>query len=476
MPPTDPPLANPMSRANRWLVWTFTAAVACTVLLFAAFVVRGDSPKRALNRTVLSVIPPLYASEYSEDSWGPMGRAFLRSQTREDGDIYGIFFDEGKKFQYPPTSLLIFFVLPDSWLGPENFIISEDYTTLKGPTRFCLRTASQLAILITIAASVAIMELGIRRLRGPGKDCSPWRYVRIGIGTYLGLTFYPVIWAHGLGQIQVFLNALTALGILAHLLGWQVRSGICLGICCLVKPQYAILLIWAILRRNWKFLTGFSVAVFPLGLVSLALFGWDNHMRYIEVIREIARVGESFWANQSVNGFVNRLIGNGDPINFSPVAFAPYHPLVHSITIATSLLIIGLALFRRKAATEGDSTLDLAVIIAAATMASPIAWEHHYGAFLPLFALALPACLRLSPGARIPGLLLGASYLAISIAVIAPDAFFSPRSRGWTASHLFFGAILFFGLLIYLRRMSRVGATAGSPEKEAATSLQSIAT
>ncbi len=32
------------------------------------------------------------------------------------------------------------------------------------------------------------------------------------------------------------------------------------------------------------------------------------------VIREIARVGETYWANQSVNGFMNRLLGNGEPV------------------------------------------------------------------------------------------------------------------------------------------------------------------
>jgi hypothetical protein len=221
-------------------------------------------------------------------------------------------------------------------------------------------------------------------------------------------------------------------------------------------------------------LTGFSIAVFPLGFVGLAVFGWDNHMRYIEVIREISKVGESFWPNQSVNGFVNRLIGNGDPVNFSSIDFAPYHPLVHAITIATSLLILGLAMYRRRSEVEGDSTLDLAVIIAAATMASPIAWEHHYGAFLPLFALALPACLKLAPHSKLPGWVLGASFLAVSVALLAPDAFFRPRSRGWMASHLFFGAILFFGLLIHLRRLSGRVATAASREKEPPPALQSV--
>jgi hypothetical protein len=111
---------------------------------------------------------------------------------------------------------------------------------------------------------------------------------------------------------------------------------------------------------------------------------------------------------------------------------------------------------------KGRSTIDLAIIIAAATLASPVAWEHHYGAFLPLFALALPACLepRL-PGWK-PGLILGASFLAMGVALLAPDSFFTSPWRGVAASHLYFGALMFFGLLLHLRR-SPVGTDASTP-------------
>jgi len=180
------------------------------------------------------------------------------------------------------------------------------------------------------------------------------------------------------------------------------------------------------------------------------------------VIREIARVGETFWTNQCANGFLNRLLGNGDPVNFSPNEFAPYHPWVHALTVGSSLLILGLALFKRGPVEKGRSTIDLAIIIAAATLASPIAWEHHYGAFLPLFALALPACLEPRLSAWKPGLILGASFLAMGVALLAPDSFFTSPWRGVAASHLYFGALMFFGLLLHLRR-SPAGADASTP-------------
>ena len=451
IPPPDSAHPDQASRANRWVFKILAAAIACSLLVISAYLLTGTPVKRSIQRTGWWIIPTLFKAEYRDDSLGPMSRAFLRVKSRDDGDIYGIFFDEGRKFQYPPTSLLIFHVLPESWLSPENFIQGPTYTKLAGPPLKYIRTASQLAILLTLATTAAILEIGIRRLRPEGEVNKAWRYARIGAVALLGLTFYPVIKAHQLGQIQVFLNALTALGVLAHMLGWKVRSGFCLGVCCLIKPQYAVVVIWALVRCHWRLLTGFLIGVVPLGLVSLAVFGWENHMRYIDVIRKIARLGESYWPNQCFNGFANRLLGNGDPVHFSAFEFAPYHPWVHLGTMITSLLILGLAFFRRRPA---NPTLDLAIIIASATMASPVAWEHHYGAFLPLFAFALPLCLNPQLPVRRLGLMLGASFLAMGIAVIAPDSFFTSAWRSVAGSHLFFGAVLFFGLLLYLRRRS----------------------
>ena len=35
-----------------------------------------------------------------------------------------------------------------------------------------------------------------------------------------------------------------------------------------------------------------------------------------------------------------------------------------------------------------DANFDLSAVLAAATMASPVAWEHHYGVFLPISPLS----------------------------------------------------------------------------------------
>ncbi len=463
-------ISNPVTRANRWLMLMLAAWAACCVLSLALLFKYGETPQRAFEKTIWSVVPALVKAQYKDDSWGPMGRAFLRARESGDGDIYGVFFTEGRKFQYPPTSLLIFFAVPDSWLGNDSFRRNELNTDLTGAPLLFLRTLSQLSVLLTIAATIAIFETGLRRLRGARDDSTGWRLARIAILALLGLTFYPVVKAHELGQIQALLNCLTALAVLACVLGWRASSGFLLGLCCLVKPQLGVVLIWAALRRNWPMLGGFVAAVLPLGLISLVMFGWSNHIRYLEVIREIARLGESYWPNQSINGFINRLIGNGDAVDFKYFEFAPYHPVVHAVTMATSLLILGLAFYKRKAAPAFDPQLDLAVIIAAATLASPVAWEHHYGAFLPLFALALPACLARGASAWITGLVCAASFLATGVVMLAPRILLDPKWHTIPASHMLFGALLFFGLLLYLRSRAGTGASVPVDETAAPTS------
>jgi hypothetical protein len=378
-----------------------------------------------------------------------MAEAYLRAKAPGEGDIYSVFFVDKTKFQYPPTSLLLFHLLPKSWLSPEYFIKTETHTMLAGPPLAVFRAASQLAVLVTLAAVAAILEILLRR---QGGDPASGRVARIAMVILLGLMYHPLVKAHQLGQVQVILNALTAAGVLAHVLGRRAWSGFLLGLCCTMKPQFGVLLVWALLRREWRTAGGFLAAVVPLGLASLASFGWENHMQYLAVIREIAKHGETFWTNQCANGFLNRLLGNGDPVNFSPSEFAPYHPLVHGLTVASSLLILALALFRRGPAQPENATLDLAAAIAAATLASPIAWEHHYGAFFALFALVLPACLERGQVAAKAGILLGLSYLAMGVAVFAQDSFFKSPWRGIAGSHLYFGALLLFGLLLWLRR------------------------
>src|SRR5439155_1316024 len=95
------------------------------------------------------------------------------------------------------------------------------------------------------------------------------------------------------------------------------------------------------------FLTRFSAVTLLLTVLgtaaALVRFGLADHLQYLEVLRTISRSGEAYYPNQSVNGVMNRVLGNGAPAEFSP-EFAPYHPVVYFTTLVSSLLILALAL------------------------------------------------------------------------------------------------------------------------------------
>jgi hypothetical protein len=81
----------------------------------------------------------------------------------------------------------------------------------------------------------------------------------------------------------------------------------------------------------------------------------------------------------------------------------------------------------------------------AATMASPIAWEHHYGVALPIFVVA--ERFVTGRGAR---LALAASYVLVANCFWITKALAASR---WNVleSYLFFGATILLVLLLRAR-------------------------
>jgi len=202
-----------------------------------------------------------------------------------------------------------------------------------------------------------------------------------------GLCFYPMTRGYLLGQIQVILNMLFAIALYCWLRDQEATAGALIGLMTLVKPQYAVILLWFLLRKRYNaFVAALSVAVFGLG-ISLMLFGWQEHLRYLDVLAYIAKTGESFYANLSVNGVMNRWLFNGPNLEWDAHAYAPYHSVVYAATLVSSILIIGTALWLNRSTFATGSAVDLAGITVAATVASPVAWDHHYGVLFPIFAI-----------------------------------------------------------------------------------------
>ena len=432
-------------RACIWLVTALASNLALTVAIAVGLVMTGSGIKDGFRATGAYQVVRLPQHRYSTDSWTPMLTAYQRKAEDPGGSLYAVFFDDQVKFQYPPSSLLFFDLFSSSMTRLVDGQVGESLFGL-------LEWLSRGAVILTALASALVLAVGLRRLE-LDRPARPARVIAcMTLATVIGLTYYPILKAHQLGQIQVFLNSLVALGLLCYLLKWEALSGVCFGICCLVKPQYGLILLWALLRRRWNFTLGLAGASAVGLILSIFRFGLQDHFRYLGVLREISRAGESFWANQSVNGLLNRFLENGDPVTFSLNSFAPYHPAVYAITLVSSLVFLGLAFWLPAGGRHASGgAFDLAIVLAAATIASPVAWEHHYGTFLPIFAVALPGLLYARPFGRATAPLLVFSYGTVANAMLRPDLIFVNRWWGLAGSHLFFGSLVLFGLLLALR-------------------------
>ena len=379
------------------------------------------------------------------DSWDPMSRALahVKLDPPPPKGLYEklLYRHQQKPFQYPPSALLL------PW-GAE-LVLGRRWLSL-------VRVVTWLSIPAMGIATALLLRRELESLGKPGEI----RGSRVAVLVLVGLatlSFYPTMAAYRAGQIQAWLNAAFAVSLWAWATGRPRLAGGLLGLACLVKPQWALLALWGALRRRWGFLSSFGLAAALGAALSLQVFGWAPHLEYLGALSFLSRRGESFYPNQCVNGLLNRLLMNGE--NLERPGFPPFHPSVYAGTLVTSLLLLAAALLLRTRPEEKGGVVDLALVGLTCTMASPIAWEHHYGILLPIYAVLLSRLGSEPVLGRWTLAWLGASYLLASNLFTIAD-WSAPTHWNFVQSYLFIGASLAL-LLLHRLRASAGAASEG---------------
>jgi hypothetical protein len=444
-------------RSVYWLVGVLVANLLALAIIISVFTLSGHTARESAGKTVLGVALQLRHETY-DDSWWPMLKAYGAKNEDPAAGLYDVFFDDDVKFQYPPSALLPFDLLPRSM------------TVVGGRTEFdprlkrALQLLSLTAVIGTILVSALIVIRGIADSIARSDARFRWVIAVLALSVVDGLLWYPILIGHVWGQVQVFLNLLVALSIYCFVLHRPALGGFWLGLCCLVKPHYGIVLIWSLLRREWRFGIGMT-CIGVAGLIGgLCRYGWSDHFAYARVLLFLSRRGESIWVNQSLGGLINRFYGNGAAVETPGAAqssFPPYLAEAHIVGALFAGIVLLAALWPSHEPRTADKRLELATIIAAVTIASPIAWMHQYGALLPVFAILL-ARMASKPGIW-PLFLLGASFVAMGQVILEWRWYFANPWRGLLGSHVFFGGLLLLGLLFRSRfkgmvRVAPVGA------------------
>ena len=421
---------SPFTRA--FAVFTFLIALVLPLALFAATGLRVS----------LMHVRILLLWKFNRDSWFVMDLARDRLAQFPDQLIYHhITVNEHNMFMYPLTSLLVYEPLK---LLP----------TLGFNSDFWLNVTALALFLVAVAIAAYLFVSYLARYTDllKGGDATE-RLIVFALAAVLAIRYVPLVEAVDLGNIQSYLNGFFVIAFLFWLQGRKALAGICVGLICVIKPALAIFLIWAVLRREWRFTAWFvgTGAAFLIGAV--IAYGIADNLDYMSAL-SVASQGAALFSNQTINGLLNRLMENG-PITRQEAwggaewgkgelfYYAPYNLAVYIGTLISSAALMLGALFWRWREHKRAPNIDFLIAGLSFTMASPLAWSHHYGGTIVMFAIGFPLALAARGMGRGWVIALVAAFVLMGERFEVPDA--------WAHTPLnIFMSIGLFGALILL--------------------------
>ena len=426
-------LGSPANRspAIRLLFWVLLQAIIVNVVIAAV----------RLPDAFWVLTPWSSTPRATFDSWRPIADA-VRSVTDHGGaGLYQrVYFESSHQFTYSPQSLALFDLVERAGL-----VSWGNYAALN--------VVSQLVLLtVGVCAGLAqrSMSLGESLSLGGAVPC-------ILLGLVTTFLFYPAIRGFELGQIQTWLTLLLTLAIWAHAAGRKLTAGVLLGLLMIVKPYYALALLWALLSGERRVLAGQLAVLTATTGLSVALYGFPIHVEFVDLLGALGRRGESFHANQSLAGLLHRAVFNGNNL-----VWDPWHrstPELGWVNAVSRSWGLGWVLAALIAARKGDRRTGLWLVLVTTLVASPVAYEHYYALCIPIFiALGLHALRegRLS----IRTLLLASSFIVAGNFLGLTRSLAASRWNVFQSGLFFAGVTLLLLLHVHHARAAREGAPA----------------
>ena len=293
----------------------------------------------------------------------------------------------------------------------------------------------------TVCGVVALQVVIAAKLSGGWRELS-WRAkVATAVGAFF---FMPITLAFSLGQAQIFLDLFFTLVVLFWVERREQPAGVMMALLAMVKPQFGLLLLWTVLRKKWKAVVAAVIALAVGSAASVAAFGLRNNLDYIGVLSGLSRKAQSHYANQSMFGLLNRAIFNGENMPYHPYVYPPFVRWVYYVTLATTAVLVLIALGYKWRERRGD-VADLGAVGVVCVIATPMAWEHHYGVMLPIFVWLWFGLYRLGYGKV---LWLATAWVLIADFLSPLNFFANVPLANVLQSYMYFGALLLLGLLL----------------------------
>lgn len=270
-------------------------------------------------------------------------------------DLYSHVREAGSSFIYPPLAA----------------VLARPFAHV--PSVELLERVSALSFVLLVAIAVLV-----------GKIARPRSPAGVVATVFATLAFYPIARSVELNQTSLLVTAAMGGCLLLVERERDALAGVCLAVACVVKPHLALmflLLAWPMRRLVLAGLAacGVGLAVSVLGA------GVANHVAYMTKVAPLVSSGYAFFPNQSWNGLLHRLLTDA-PLNSFVIASRSWPVALGTAVGLVATLAVGASILRRPPP-NGSRGLAVGLAWLLTTMASPIAWEHHYAPAIFLFAI-----------------------------------------------------------------------------------------
>ena len=237
-----------------------------------------------------------------------------------------------------------------------------------------------------------------------------------------------------------------------------ILAGILFGLAPLLKLSMLLLGVYFVLRRNWRVCFAWGTTLATCILLSLIMFGYDLHVRWIDTcILQFQGGAIPAFRAQSIDGFLAKhWLADTNVNDWTAVPVDATFRFLHHVGVLLVMLPAALAALSTWRRTEpGTTHVEVSLFICAAILISPISWSHYF-LFL-LLPIAFYAGDRFPIRARSPllGRVLSSAFVLAVVLFSLPEevsvTYYRAQESGlsrWLLSHYFFGGVLFYLFLL----------------------------
>ncbi len=290
--------------------------------------------------------------------------------------------------------------------------------------------------MLNIACTIGIVQI-MRRYTLPKYHIWLWAFP---------VLFIPITHTLYIGQITIMLTFLFMLTWRDYREGKHVRAGMWLALACWIKVFPAFMVIYFILRRDWRVIRGVAIAGIGLGVFQVVISGLDIMIESFTVMLTLFTRGqpEGMFQNSSIAGFTSKLFVEHKRLMPLVIDNTLFLITRYSLVIITLGATYGAVLWRKKEDSDRNFDLGYSAVMMMALLVGYTLWITG----MPSYLLAFWMAFRYSKGREKWVLVLAVAVLSMYLPLIIDLG--ETRLPWWsTYSFGFYATYTLWGMLVY---------------------------